>query len=83
MVDHIALLPWLLVEPHCATQAASGFPDSIKKVQKGKGDAQKEAASNGMGVFFKPGTRGAPLAFFCHGLPPFRVKPCYLVESAP
>lgn len=30
-VDHIALLPWLLVEPHCATQAASGFPDSIKK----------------------------------------------------
>lgn len=35
-VDHTALLPWLLVEPHCATQAASGFPDSIKKCRREK-----------------------------------------------
>lgn len=33
-VDHTALLPWLLVEPHCATQAASGFPDSKCRREK-------------------------------------------------
>lgn len=59
------------------------FSGLYKKIAKGKGRCTERGCKQWHGCFFKPGAQGTSFAFFCHGLPPFRVKPCYLVESAP
>ncbi len=60
------------------------FSGLYKKSAKGKGRCTERGCKHWHGrFFFKLGSRGTSFAFFCHGLPPFRVKPCYLVESAP
>lgn len=84
-VDHTALLPWLLVEPHCATQAASGFPDSIKKCRREKEMQRKRLQAKAWASlvgFFRAWYARHIVGFFCRWLPPFRLNQCYLVQWA-
>lgn len=83
--------PQASLEPHCATQAASGFPDSVKKPCRREKEMpweslQPMAHTHVAALLFFSNLgymRYIVGFFFCHRLPPFRVKPCYLVESAP